>query len=64
MGLIRNQLINILNSGAKLTRFEKKFVVRQIIESNRAIRTAMGASSRYTGNITKETLKIIRKFKY
>lgn len=64
VGLIRNQLVNIINSGAKLTKFEKQFVVRQIIEANRAIRTAMGASSNYTGSVTRETLKTLRKFRY
>ena len=49
---------------AQLSKFEKQFAVRQIIEANRAIRATMGANSSYTGSITKETLKIIRKFRY
>lgn len=64
VALARNYFINILRSNQGLTQMERNFVIRQVVEANRSIRTALGNNSNYSGQITREIMKTIRKHSY
>jgi len=60
---VRNTLVKLLNTSAnQLTKFEKQFIVRQILESNRAMRIATGPNSIYSAPITQTIIQLMAKF--
>ena len=61
----RNFFVRFLRTNSQsLSKFERNFVIRQILEANRAIRVTLSQNSKYIGTIPRETLKTIRKFNY
>jgi hypothetical protein len=64
VGQFRNYFVSLLRSNSGLTEMERNFVVRQVVEANRAIRVTMQNGSQYKGNVSQEIIKIINRHPY
>lgn len=64
VGQGRNWFVSLLKSNEQLTIMERNFVIRHVVEANRAIRLIMQAGSKYSAPISQEVLNIIGQHPY